>query len=109
MVSEQVNLIHETHPFGKILKNAKSLHPTDDASCEQCGGSKIFGLGLEHFSNLDSEPVTVIFHQSNLKSMNTLFTQLRKNVMRKKTICQLGSGFCLKQTKNLKTLEINSS
>ena len=28
MVSEQVSLIHETHPFCKIKKNAKSLHPT---------------------------------------------------------------------------------
>ena len=28
MVSERVNLIHKTSPYGKKKKNAKSLHPT---------------------------------------------------------------------------------
>ena len=31
-VSEQVNLIHGTPAYGKIWKNAKSLHPTNNSS-----------------------------------------------------------------------------
>ena len=35
MVSEQVNLIHERGPYGKIEKSTKSLHPSRQVAGEQ--------------------------------------------------------------------------
>ena len=46
MVSEQVNLIHETPSYAKTEKSAKSLHTTVEA-LHDTGGEELHQAGLQ--------------------------------------------------------------